>query len=164
MDSGPLAADERAGHVCVATITNSGSSLVHVLDARSGRLLSTTPVGLAGSYPVRLVADARTGRVVMATGNVVCVLDGHSGALLRTVAVGSAFGAVAVEAQAGRAYVVGQVNAGGSTATLPGNVGSGILYGWSAQMRRWLPWLPWQPPPIAVPSGASLLSVLDAAR
>jgi DNA-binding beta-propeller fold protein YncE len=164
MDPGPLAVDERTGHVFVATITNSGSSLVHVLDARSGRLLSTASSGSAGSYPVAMAADAHIRRVVMATGNGVYVLDSHSGALVRTVAVGSAFGAIAVDAQTGRAYVIGQVNAGGSTATLPSNGSGTILAAWSSQAQRWLPWLPRHAPPTPVPSGTGLLSVLDMTR
>ena len=56
------------------------------------------------------------------------------------------------------------MNAGGSTATLPGNGGGSILDAWSAQARRWLPWLPRPAPATAVPSGTGLLSLLDATR
>jgi DNA-binding beta-propeller fold protein YncE len=164
MDPGPLAVDERTGHVFVATITNSGSSLVHVLDARSGRQLSTALIGSVGSYPVAMAADAHIRRILMATGNGVYVLDSRSGALVRTVAVGNAFGAIAVDGQAGRAYLIGQVNVGGSMATLASNGGSTILAAWSSQARRWLPWLPRHAPPTPVPSGTGLLSVLDVTR
>jgi DNA-binding beta-propeller fold protein YncE len=161
MDPGPLAVEEGSGRVLIATATTSSSSLVHMLDARSGRLLSATPIGLAGSYPVAMAA-ARTGRVFVATGNGVCVLDARSGALLRTVGVGSTFAAVAVDEPAGRAYVAGQANAGYSMASLPGNGGGTILDTWSAQARRWLPWLPRPATPTPVPNGTGLLSVLDA--
>jgi DNA-binding beta-propeller fold protein YncE len=135
-----------------------------MLDARSGRLLSTASIGSAGSYPIAMAADARTGRVVMATGNGVYVLDSHSGAPVRTVAVGNAFGAIAVDPQAGHAYVIGQVNAGSSAATLPSNGSNTILTAWRSQARRWLPWLPRYAPPTPVPSGTGLLSALDVKR
>lgn len=113
-----LAVDERAGRVFVG---NEGravgvceaycrvASTVSMLDARTGHLLRTIPVGQA---PLNIAVNRRTGRVfVMNAGNnngdvgTVSLLDAVSGRVVATTTVGYQPGAAAVDEQAGRVYV-----------------------------------------------------------
>jgi DNA-binding beta-propeller fold protein YncE len=85
-----------------------------VLDARSGRILRTIPLGLT---PTALAVDERTGSVFVLTwmpvfhGSgmlspaVVSVLDARTGAVLRTVPVGLSAAALAVDERTGQAFV-----------------------------------------------------------
>ncbi len=106
-----IAIDERTGRVFVvnAGYASQGRGNVAVLDARSGRLLRTTPVGL---YPVAAVTDERAGRVFVLNGGLnldvpgtVSVLDARDGRLLRTVGVEKHPLAAAVDEAMGRVFV-----------------------------------------------------------
>src|SRR5262249_10653831 len=144
---------------------------VSVLDARSGALLRTIPVGPgpAGWNPGPLAVDERTGRVFVAMKGVFVpsrldpqapplftgagtldVLDATSGDVLSTVRLGVAPVSVTLDTRTGRAVVV---DAGG-TRRLPDPwtwVPSGV--------RRWIPFLP--PPRLRTQTVPASVSVLD---
>lgn len=118
----PIAAtvDERAGRVFVASqgglkangTTPIGMGMVSALDARTGRLLWQSAVGLR---PVAIAADAQTQRVFVVNAGVygptgpgvgsVSVLDARTGASVRTVTVNKAAVALAVDEQTNRVFV-----------------------------------------------------------
>jgi len=113
-----IAIDERTGRVFVvnAGYASRGRGSVAVLDARSGRLLRTTPVGL---YPIAAVADERAGRVFVLNGGLnldvpgtVSVLDARDGRLLRTIGIEKHPLAVAVDETTGRVFVASIGNTG----------------------------------------------------
>jgi len=113
-----IAIDERTGRVFVvdAGYASQGRGNVAVLDARSGRLLRTTPVGL---YPVAVVADERASRVFVLNGGLnldvpgtVSVLDARDGQLLRTVGVDKHPLAAAIDEAMGRVFVASIGNTG----------------------------------------------------
>jgi DNA-binding beta-propeller fold protein YncE len=91
---GPNAAgvDEQTGRVFVSRFSPNGlddlvpngvNGVVQVLDARSGRLLASVPVG---AYPGVFAVDERTGHVVIVFSNVSTrMLDATSGRLLRII-------------------------------------------------------------------------------
>ncbi len=117
----PLAigVDDRAGHVFVSSAhAGSGSGMVDILDARSGRLLHAVAVG---QTPLSLAVDTRHERVVIADAGVrdnqgalsglgsVDVLDARTGRVLRTIPQDGAPILAAVDEQRGRAIVVSRV-------------------------------------------------------
>ena len=108
-----LAVDPLAGHAFVAT---EGDDTITMLDAGSGAVVRTTPVGLV---PVALATDPRTahvftggpaepggalgpGRESRPVAGRVSMLDTRSGALLCTVRVETAPMALAMDARSGR--------------------------------------------------------------
>lgn len=124
-DISALAVDEQTGRVFVANQPGPapGFGLTHpprrppgsvsVLDAATGALVRTTPVGI---FPVALADDAPAGRAFVvnagttydtegAPRGTVSVLDAATGRLVRTVALGAAGGSVVVDARRGRVYV-----------------------------------------------------------
>ena len=109
------AVDERTGRVFICDTDNK---TVSILDAASGRLLRTTPVGVT---PSAVAVDERTGRVFVANedGQSVGVLDAASGALLRTVPIGRYLHDVAVDRRAGTVLVAAT---GKDAAGSPGSV------------------------------------------
>jgi YVTN family beta-propeller protein len=108
-----LAVHERSGRVFV---TNASDASVSVLDARSGRVLRTIPLGF---IPTGIAVDERTDRVFLLTGapsaqpypttqpgpTIVILLDARSGTVLRTVSVGLSVAAIAVDERTGQAFV-----------------------------------------------------------
>jgi len=95
-----------------------GVGSVSVLDAMSGRLLRTTPVGGSAT---NAVTDIQTGRIFVATtsgpelaGRVV-ILDARDGRELGTVPVGNDPIAMAISERAGRVFVV---NTGSGTVSM----------------------------------------------
>ena len=80
--------------------------LVTILDARSGRLLSTVAVG---SEPDAAVVDERSGHVFVVNqgDGTVSMLDARSGSVVGTITVGENPGAVGMDARAGRILVAG---------------------------------------------------------
>lgn len=116
--AGAVAVAVDAAHARVV-VTNTADDSVSVLDARSGALLHTTPLGL---LPLALAVDTRTARVFVlgpavpgavvvpswgdgAVASLLGVLDARSGALLRTIPVGSGADTLAVDARTGRVFV-----------------------------------------------------------
>src|SRR5205085_5786081 len=106
-----VAVDEKTGRVFItngagapgqSNVTAGGS--VSVLDARSGTVLSTIPVGLA---PFALAVDEKGGLVFVANqrDNNVSVLDARTGKNLDTVSVGLSPYALAVDERSGRVFV-----------------------------------------------------------
>jgi len=95
-----VAVDDRTGRVFVA---NDESRDISVLDARSGVVLRTVPVGFATA----LAVDEVAGRVIVANGGsgTVSVLDAKTGAVVRTLLVGGGPVAVAVDARTHRAFI-----------------------------------------------------------
>jgi DNA-binding beta-propeller fold protein YncE len=92
--------------VVTAHIPNSHGDVLGILDARSGRLLRTIPVG---RDPFRVLIDPRRGRAVVANDEdgTVSVLDLRSGIVKgRTVAVGTDPVDMAVDTRTGRAIVI----------------------------------------------------------
>ncbi len=90
------AVDERTGRVFICDTDNK---TVSMLDASSGRLLRTTPVG---ATPSAVAIDDRTSRAFVANedGQSLSVLNASSGALLRTVPIGRYLHDVAVDRRA----------------------------------------------------------------
>jgi hypothetical protein len=137
-----------------------------VLDARSGRVLATlaagavTPEALARSAPLPLVAvDERRAHafVLEPAAGRVRVLDDRKARVLRSVAVAPFPVAVAVDARAGRLFVLHAADchtASSAWAALP------------ASVRRWLPFLPAPQPQLAQLACADhgSVSVFDLAR
>ncbi len=111
--SSPAAAavDEQNGRVFVASdgapgvgTPGGGLGRVSILDARTGAVLHSAPVGRA---PQALAVDPATQRVFVAnmTSNTVSVLDSRSGRLVHTVPVGVSPSAVAVDVRTHRVFV-----------------------------------------------------------
>jgi len=103
--------DEKTGRVFVA---NEESRSITTLDARSGTIVRTVPVGFA----TVLAVDERTGRIIVADGGAgtVSVLDATTGTIVRTVFVGGGPTAVAVDARTHRAFVT---STGGASRFVP---------------------------------------------
>ena len=96
-----LAVDLRCGHVLVVdTFTDQ----VSILDARSGRLLRTVPVG---RHPVAVAIDQVTGRAYVANFGTasVSILGACGGAVVGTVPVGTGPALLAIDTRAGVALV-----------------------------------------------------------
>jgi DNA-binding beta-propeller fold protein YncE len=100
-----VAVDERTSQVFVA---DQNGTTVNILDARTGTLLHTTPVGQTS---VALAMAAQSGRVFVVTANndagpgSVSMLDARSGAVLRTITLAGALTGVAVDERRGRVFV-----------------------------------------------------------
>lgn len=119
----PIAVDNATGRVFIPDYGNGvrdmtaplGPGRVITLDARTGRVLRTTTVGVG---PVAVAVDERSGRVFVLNHNdryygqqsnergSVSVLDARTGLLLRTVAVGGSPSAVAIDTRLGHAFVI----------------------------------------------------------
>jgi YVTN family beta-propeller protein len=104
-----IAVDERTDRVFLLTgapsfqpypTTQCAPPIVSLLDARSGRVLRTVPLGLSAAA---IAVDERTGRAFVSDtlDRTVLVLDGRTASVVRTVAVGRAPGALAVDARTG---------------------------------------------------------------
>jgi len=125
-----VAVDERGGRVFVLTDGNAAThGVVSALDAVSGSLLYTVPVGAS---PVALAIDRRTGRLLVANqglpgpgsfmaAGTVSVLDARSGRLVRAVPVGSRPMGIVVDERTGRAFISN--NLGGSISVIDTRVG-----------------------------------------
>jgi DNA-binding beta-propeller fold protein YncE len=90
----------------------SGTAFLSMLDARTGRLLRSVPLGAytVAAYPGAVSVDERTDRVVAVCGGdatgVAYLLDARTGAIVRAVAgVGTPY-AAAVDPGEGRAFLV----------------------------------------------------------
>ncbi len=117
--------DERAGRVVVVRTGASGGGEVSFLDARSGRLVRTTPLG---GYVGRVAVDG-DGHAYVTGSDGVRVLDTRNGRVLRTLALGDGALAVAVDPRRGRLFIArrcpvasGSQGVGWSVATGPGSV------------------------------------------
>jgi DNA-binding beta-propeller fold protein YncE len=97
--------DTRRERVFVPVYSHTGNGHVSVLDARTGRPLYTIA---AGTTPVWMAMDARTGRafVVDGAGTDLRVLDTRNGHLLRTVLAGLHPSILMVDEQTGRAFAL----------------------------------------------------------
>lgn len=106
-----VAVDDRTGRVFIA---NEESHSISVLDARSGVVLRTVPVGFATA----LAVDEKAGRVIVANGGsgTVSVLDAATGAIVRTILVGGGPTAVAVDTRTHRAFIT---STGGASRAVP---------------------------------------------
>ncbi len=199
-----VAVDEAAGHVFVAVqgpsrlvsftfppvgggsggVTSSGGGAermslgpgeVRMLDARSGAVLRTVPVGVV---PTALAVDARHGLILVAAWGSrdsyatsgaarvtikaplvapgsVSVLDATSDAVRRTITLDTSPRAIAVDERTGHVFVVND----GSFVPLPIPDPWAWIPGW---VRRWAPFVP--PPPSGTRTVPASLSVLDVAR
>lgn len=137
---GAVVADARLNRVFVL---NQGDGSVSILDARSGAVLHTAPVGQS---PGALALDDRTDRLFVVNRATdsngvlpiergsVSVLDARNGALLRTVAVGWDPIDVAVDEQRGDVLVVNRNT--GNTAFLRGRGSVSVLDARSGVVRR----------------------------
>jgi DNA-binding beta-propeller fold protein YncE len=126
--------DAHRGHVFVANLGDPTliDGTVLMLDARTGALLHTIPVGGA---PLALAVDERTGRAIVLGTNggvraflnrsglssefapdTLSVLDTRTGAILRTIRVGGDLRAVVVDARTHHAFVADY--AGGSVSMI----------------------------------------------
>ena len=106
-----MAVDPAAGTVYVA---NDGDDTVSVIDAASGTVTATIPVG---AVPSAVAVDPAAGTVYVANyfGNTVSVIDAATRTVTATIPVGTSPGAVAVNPATHTAYVV---NAGDSTVSV----------------------------------------------
>lgn len=104
-----IAIDARTGRAFVATADPiANASAVAVFDTASGRLLTTTHIGLnAGQNPGPLAVDERAGRVLVVNGdgNNVSVLDARNGRLIHTTRVAGTPQLLAIDQRSGRAFV-----------------------------------------------------------
>jgi DNA-binding beta-propeller fold protein YncE len=120
IDPNSIAVDERTQRVFVVsggryapTGVHSGTGTVTTLDARSGRVVATTVVGVS---PSAIADDEVAGRVVVAnsgtppTPGSVSVLEASRGRLLKNVRAGVYPAAVAVDSPAGFAFVANLVS------------------------------------------------------
>jgi len=178
---GTLVEDERAGHVFTTTLgsmrlvtTRTPSGTVHtqvpagwgslrMLDARSGALLRTVPIGPATTG---VAVDARRGRVYVLNVGVadahygltrpgtLSVVDERSGQVVRTLTVGVVPLSLALDRRHDR-LLVGCVGAFGGTPDDP--------WGWvPGPVRRLLPFLPRPSAPMRTPQGSVM--ILDTTR
>ena len=87
-------------------VANSTDGTVSVLDTRSGRLLSTVPVGgQPGQNITALVADAWSGHVFVATSDgVVTTLDDHIGARVRALSALPCLSGLAVDGRTAHVF------------------------------------------------------------
>jgi len=110
-----LAVDERRGRLYLAPYSESSSlGSVTTLDAASGHLVATTPVG---KLPMAIAVDHTGGRVFVLTSSdhAVTALDAATGRYLATLPVGYAPVAIAADERSGRIFVVNSnVGFGGS--------------------------------------------------
>jgi YVTN family beta-propeller protein len=151
-----------------------GDAGTEVLDARSGRLLATLPAGavapesLPQGTPASLVAvDERRGHVFVleraadepAAGRV-RILDDRKARVLRSVPVAPFSVALALDAPAGRLFVL--------HAAADCHTPSSAWAALPASVRRWLPFLTPPAPPLGTPQLACArygsVSVFDLAR
>lgn len=114
-----LAVDMRLAHIFTANSCQSG--LVHMIDERSGRMLTT--IHVSGGLPQEIAVDEQTGRVFVANGDAgrMSVLDAASGRLLRTFTLGTQLclcimtplpgGPVFVDDQSARVFVLDATSA-----------------------------------------------------
>jgi DNA-binding beta-propeller fold protein YncE len=143
-----------------------GAGSVRLLDARSGRLLHTIPIGPATTA---VAVDGHRGRLYVTNAGAVdaasnpvgpgtlTVLDERSGRVLRTVAVGVNPVNLVLDRRAGRLFVV---NVGNYN---PNPLRSADPWAWMPNwLRHWLPFLPQHaPPPRRIPGS---VTVLDTSR
>jgi len=101
--NGALVVDERRQHVFVVT-QRFDHGTVTMLDARTGALLRSIPIG---ARPIAAAADARTGRVFVANQdrNTVDVLDAETGTDIRRVPIGEGPTALIIDERIGRVFV-----------------------------------------------------------
>ncbi len=146
-----------------STQVPAGVGGLRVLDAGSGVLLRSVPIGV-GTTDVAV--DERRGRVyVLSIGpadahngltrpGMLSVVDERSGQVVRTLAVGAVPVTLALDRHHDR-LLVGCIGAFGGTPDDP--------WGWvPGQVRRLLPFLPRPPAPIRTPQGSVL--ILDTTR
>jgi DNA-binding beta-propeller fold protein YncE len=113
-----MAVDEQTGRAFVTGAGFAGAGPVGVLDTRTGRLLRTVNVGMEPHE--QIVVDTRRERVFVpvysqAGNGHVSVLDARSGRLLYTIdsdALPAAMVSMALDARAGRAFVVEESSTG----------------------------------------------------
>jgi len=111
-----LAVDARSGHVFVVnagdkSVSVSGS--VSLLDATTGRLLRSVPVGFASlslafhqlGLQQTVVVDSRAGRVFVLRSGSTVLLDATSGRVLRVLRLGTVPDGLAVDERSGRAFM-----------------------------------------------------------
>jgi hypothetical protein len=178
---GTLVEDARTGHVFTTTLgslrvvaTGAGNSAartqvpagvgsLRMLDAHSGALLRTLPIGPATTG---VAVDERRGRVyVLSVGfadahngltrpGTLSVVDERSGQSVRTLAVGAIPVLLALDRRHDR-LLVGCIGAFGGTPDDP--------WGWvPGPVRRLLPFLPRPPAPTSTPQGSVM--ILDTTR
>lgn len=122
-----IAVDRRARRVFIANTgildrqgRYRGGGSVSVLDARSGMLLQTIPIGQS---PGALAVDTRRNRVFVLDRAGLLLLDARTGAILRTVALRGTPTTVAVDERTGRVFVLVGVD-GGHIAVLDARAGA----------------------------------------
>jgi len=178
---GTLVEDARTGHVFTTTLgplrvvamgagnsaartqVPAGVGSLRMLDARSGALLRTLPIGPATTG---VAVDERRGRVyVLSVGfadahnrltrpGTLSVVDERSGQSVRTLAVGAVPVLLALDRRHDR-LLVGCIGAFGGTPDDP--------WGWvPGPVRRLLPFLPRPPAPTSTPQGSVM--ILDTTR
>jgi len=101
-----LAVDERRGRLYLVPYSESSSlGSMTTLDAASGHLVATTPVG---KLPVAIAVDHTGGRVFVLTSadHAVTALDAATGKYLATLPVGYTPRAIAADERSGRVFVV----------------------------------------------------------
>ncbi len=178
---GTLVEDARTGHVFTTTLgplrvvamgarnsaartqVPAGDGSLRMLDARSGALLRSVPIG---PFTTGVAVDERRGRVyVLSVGfadarggltrpGTLNVVDERSGQIVRTLVVGAVPATLALDRRHDR-LLVGCYGAVGGTADDP--------WGWvPGPVRRLLPFLPRPPAPTSTPQGSVM--ILDTTR
>jgi len=178
---GTLVEDARTGHVFTTTLgplrvvamgarnsaartqVPAGDGSLRMLDARSGALLRSVPIG---PFTTGVAVDERRGRVyVLSVGfadarggltrpGTLNVVDERSGQIVRTLVVGAVPATLALDRRHDR-LLVGCYGAVGGTADDP--------WGWvPGPVRRLLPFLPRPPAPTSTAQGSVM--ILDTTR
>ncbi len=106
-----LAVDGGAGRVFAVNYNDgSGPGTISVLDAASGTIVNTTPVGM---FPHAMVVDERRARAFVLNGSApwrrmgdsVSVLDTHTGREIRRIGLAGPSSVLAIDRVAGRVYL-----------------------------------------------------------
>ncbi len=149
-DARGIVVDSHSGRILVSGNSAGTGMSLSILDSRTGRLLRTigpspAPWGRWGSDPV---VDAGTDRAYVSGGNgTLCVLDIRDGRVIRTLPLGGQYDRLALDEQARRIILVGELSPSAPTDHW------GWMPGWLRSRLAFVPPPPSLPPPTPPTSG-----------
>jgi DNA-binding beta-propeller fold protein YncE len=155
LDPGPLAVDERRGHVFLATTDSAACGSIYVLDALSGRILHKACVpGIGGLFTAAAV-DEPSGRLLVTSEEGVSIFDARGTLLRPTWPDVGPIVAMAIDGRSGRAYLAGQK----SFTAYAHDIGASRT--WPQQLKQQFPWLPYPAAATPIPAGSGVLGILQ---